>query len=163
MEEGGSSMKVENFPRKRIEDYIGVDKEGVERVLEEAKDLKGLKVVHVNATAFGGGVAELLQSLVPLMRSVGIDARWEVLEAPEDFFKVTKKFHNLLQGADTSVSEREWDLYMKVNEENFEKLDLNADVVVIHDPQPAALFFAKEVKTKKIWRCHIDLSSPNED
>ncbi len=154
-------MRVREFPKKDLIDYKDVAGNAtVERILTKAEKLKGLRIVHVNATSFGGGVAELLYTLVPLMRSVGIDAQWEVLEVPNDFFVITKKFHNMLQGAEIELTEKEWSYYLKVNEENAKKLNLDADVLIIHDPQPAAIPLYLDTKAKLVWRCHIDLSNP---
>ncbi len=148
--------------KRSLKDYAKFDPERVDRIYEMSKDLKGLKIVHVNATAYGGGVAELLHTLVPLMRDLGMDARWEVLKAPNEFFNVTKKFHNTLQGAEIEITEDEWRLYEEVNEKNARVLDLDADILVVHDPQPAAILGFLKRKVKSIWRCHIDLSTPNE-
>jgi len=153
-------MTVE-LPVKKLSDYSTFAREDVERIFELGRELKGLKVAHVNATAYGGGVAELLMTIVPLMRDAGIDAYWEVLEAPMEFFNVTKKFHNTLQGADIEITDEEWALYEKVNEENAKRLNLDADVVIIHDPQPAYIPLYKGDSAKYIWRCHIDTSTPN--
>ncbi len=156
-------MEVVDLPKKELRDYEKFsDPDVLEEIEKISKDLKGLRVVHVNATNFGGGVAELLYTLVPLMRSVGIDARWEVMEAPNEFFNVTKKLHNALQGADIEISDEEWDLYMKINEENAKKLNLDSDILIVHDPQPAAIVNFSKSFGKLIWRCHIDLSSPNK-
>jgi trehalose synthase len=158
-----NSMKV-NLKDRSIEEYRNIINDEVEKIKELAKPLKGKKVIHVNATAFGGGVAEILQNLAPLMRSVGIDADWYAMQAPNEFFNVTKKFHNTLQGAQIEISEKEWRLYENVCEQNAKIIDENADIVVIHDPQPAAIrLFAKtKPSTKWFWRCHIDLSTPNK-
>ncbi|WP_126992842.1 glycosyltransferase [Thermosipho globiformans] len=151
-------MRVK-LPVRKISDYNTVAKEEVEELIELSKELKGLKVVHVNATSYGGGVAELLYTLVPLMNDLGLNASWEVLEAPNEFFNVTKKFHNAFQGADIDISDNEFELFEKVNKDNAEKLNLDADIVIIHDPQP---FFIPLFKDGKyIWRCHIDTSNPN--
>jgi len=130
-------MTVE-LPVKKLDDYSIFAKEDVEKVRELGKQLKGLRVVHVNATAYGGGVAELLMTIIPLMRDAGLDARWEVLEAPAEFFNVTKKLHNTLQGANIEISDEEWALYERVNEENAKKLNLECRIVVIIPrPQPS--------------------------
>lgn len=149
---------------KSIEEYRGLVEQQVEEIKQLATSLKGLKVVHINATAYGGGVAEILQSLVPLMNSVGLKTEWRVIEAPGEFFNVTKKFHNTLQGAEIPITEEEWKLYEDVCRANAELIDGDEDIVVIHDPQPAAIrSFAKtKASTKWIWRCHIDLSTPNQ-
>jgi len=154
-------LKVE-LPERDIEAYRGIVGEHVDVLKEEARDLKGLKVIHVNSTSYGGGVAELLKGLIPLMRSLGLKAEWEVIEAPGEFFNVTKKIHNGLQGGDVTITEEEWSLYEKVNERNSVILNLSADVVVIHDPQPAMIPCFLDDGRKWIWRCHIDLSNPNE-
>jgi len=149
---------------KSIEEYRGLVEQQVEEIKQLATSLKGLKVVHINATAYGGGVAEILQSLVPLMNSVGLKTEWRVIEAPGEFFNVTKKFHNTLQGAEIPITEEEWKLYEDVCRANAGLIDGDEDIVVIHDPQPAAIrIFAKtKASTKWIWRCHIDLSTPNQ-
>ncbi|MDN5324855.1 MAG: trehalose synthase [Thermosipho sp. (in: thermotogales)] len=153
-------MTVE-LPIKKISDYNVVAKEEVDELLEISKELKGLKVVHVNATSYGGGVAELLYTLVPLMNDLGLNATWEVLEAPNEFFNVTKKLHNAFQGANISLSDDELDLFEEVNKFNANKLNLDGDVIIIHDPQPFYIPLFKDGKF--IWRCHIDTSNPNFD
>jgi len=153
-------MTVE-LPIKKISDYNVVAKEEVDELLEISKELKGLKVVHVNATSYGGGVAELLYTLVPLMNDLGLNATWEVLEAPNEFFNVTKKLHNAFQGANISLSDDELDLFEEVNKFNSNKLNLDGDVIIIHDPQPFYIPLFKDGKF--IWRCHIDTSNPNFD
>ena len=153
-------MEIEG---RRFEEYLPfIDEETKERIVSVAIKLEGLKLTHVNATSFGGGVAEILRSLIPLMNSVGLKCEWEVIEAPNDFFNVTKKFHNTLQGADVEISQEEWELYEKVVEENVRKLKLAGDFIVIHDPQPAAIPIYHNNGKRWIWRCHIDLSTPNE-
>ncbi len=155
-------MKVQ-LKERSVEEYRSIIGDEVEKIKEFAEPLKGKKVIHLNATAFGGGVAEILQNLVPLMRSVGIDAHWYALEAPNEFFNVTKKFHNTLQGAQLEISPQEWALYEQVCKENSKLIEEDADIVVIHDPQPAAIRLYAKTKpsTKWVWRCHIDLSTPN--
>jgi trehalose synthase len=127
--------------------------------------LRGASVVHVNATAVGGGVAEILQRLVPLQRGLGLDAQWFVLEGDADFYRTTKKIHNGLQGREESVSAAEWDHYLEVNRANLAKREdvlRRADFVVVHDPQPAALLtLLGPPNGRWAWRCHIDLSTPH--
>jgi trehalose synthase len=108
----------------------------------------------------GGGVAEILCSLVPLLQDVGIEARWEVITGTEEFFATTKAFHNALQGQDQQFSPAMLQDYIAVNQENARHLSFDADYVVIHDPQPAALIESRQTKGKWIWRCHIDISKP---
>ncbi|PCN50215.1 glycosyl transferase family 1 [Candidatus Geothermarchaeota archaeon ex4572_27] len=149
---------------RRIEDYEGIiGRDEVDSILELAERVRGAKVVHVNATAYGGGVAEILKNLVPLARSIGLDARWQVLKAPPEFFGVTKRLHNALQGdGSVKITEDMFALYLRVNDENASTLDLDGDVVVIHDPQPLPLIEHRR-GGKWVWRCHIDTSEPNEE
>jgi trehalose synthase len=129
-----------------------------------AKPYAGATVVHVNSTAAGGGVAEILHRLVPLQRGLGLDAHWLVMNGDAEFFTTTKMLHNALQGQKAAVSDEAWNHYFEVNHENFRvsgELLERADFVVIHDPQPAALLaLAPRRKGKWAWRCHIDLSRP---
>ncbi|WP_041077240.1 glycosyltransferase [Thermotoga caldifontis] len=157
-------MRVK-LQEKSVEEYRNLVGEQVEQIKELAKPLQGLKVVHINATPYGGGVAEILQTLVPLMRSIGLDAEWRVIEAPVEFFNITKKFHNTLQGAGIEITEEEWKFYEEICKKNAELIEGDEDIVVIHDPQPAAIrnFARARSDTKWIWRCHVDLSTPNEN
>ncbi|ACZ18534.1 glycosyl transferase group 1 [Thermanaerovibrio acidaminovorans DSM 6589] len=127
--------------------------------------LKDRSVVHLNSTRVGGGVAEILENFVPLMRELGIDARWEVITGTEDFFKATKLIHNSLQGAEQDLSPTMKEVFMETNRENAQRLAgllEEADFVVIHDPQPAPLLsMIPQRRGKWIWRCHIDVSRPN--
>jgi len=130
-----------------------------------AAPFAGATVVHVNSTATGGGVAEILRRLVPLQRGLGLDSRWLVMAGDDAFFRTTKKLHNALQGAPENIGEKEWQHYMEVNRANLQgarSLLAEADFVVIHDPQPAALLgLAGQVRGRWAWRCHIDLSRPH--
>ncbi|MGE5235628.1 MAG: glycosyltransferase [Acidobacteriota bacterium] len=129
-----------------------------------ARPLRGATIVHVNSTASGGGVAEILHRLVPLQRGLGLDAHWLVLDGDGDFFSMTKKVHNALQGFEEMINESAWAHYTDVNRANLadaSELLSRAHFVIVHDPQPAALLrLARERKGKWIWRCHIDLSRP---
>ncbi|WP_297504519.1 trehalose synthase [Thermococcus sp.] len=159
-------FRVKKLPQKRIEDYSSVaGEDAVSKIVEKAEKLLGAKFVHVNSTAYGGGVAEILHNLVPLMNDVGIRAEWWVIEGSDEFFNVTKSFHNALQGnKNLKLTEEMKELYLKTNEENAQKADLTEfDYVLIHDPQPAALIDFYEKKQPWIWRCHIDLSDPNRE
>lgn len=131
-----------------------------------AKRLKEKKIVHVNSTRAGGGVAEILSSMVPLSQELGLDVSWEVIEGDESFFNCTKMLHNTLQGMPGTLSEQQMDIYAKTNARNAERLKnvlQDADYVFIHDPQPAALINSfPQRKGKWVWRCHIDVSSPNK-
>lgn len=151
---------------KRLSSYEGLVSATVLGELRQLGGrLAGKRVVHVNSTREGGGVAEILGWMVPLMQDVGLDAHWEVIAGNSDFYGVTKKFHNGLQGFPVTISKREWQIYQQVNEENAARLRPlleDADFVVIHDPQPAALLdLCPNRKGKWIWRGHIDISRPN--
>jgi trehalose synthase len=148
---------------KTLTDYTHiVGKELTEQIRQLAEPLKGKRVLHVSATAFGGGVSEILYTLVPLMRDVGIDAHWHVIFGKEEFFNATKLLHNSLQGAEETLSDEQWGIFDEINQLNAEGLQGDWDVVVVHDPQPIGLRRGALEKGKKwIWRCHIDLSTPN--
>lgn len=155
-------MIISKLPQRRILEYkeiIGSEK--INELLGLAEKIKGSKVVHVNSTAHGGGVAEILHSLVPLMNDAGLHVEWQVIEAPNEFFKVTKKIHHGLQGMEVNISDEEKKLYMNVLSNNLDKIDFEKDFIVIHDPQPLGLRkLVKQSFGKWIWRCHIDLSTP---
>jgi trehalose synthase len=148
---------------KTLTDYTHiVGKDLTEQIRQLAEPLKGKRVLHVSATAFGGGVSEILYTLVPLMRDVGVDAHWHVIFGKEEFFEATKLLHNSLQGAEETLSEEQWRVFDEINQLNAEGLQGEWDVVIVHDPQPIGLRRgAKEKGGKWIWRCHIDLSTPN--
>ena len=135
----------------------------VDRIRELAEALRGLRVVHVNATAFGGGVAEILSTLVPLMRDVGLEAEWRVIEGSDEFFQVTKAMHNGLQGMDLPFTEEMQAVWQRYNAQNARNFEGEYDFVVVHDPQPAGLLHFTGGKPGRhwIWRCHIDTSHPN--
>jgi trehalose synthase len=116
----------------------------------------------VSATAFGGGVSEILYTLVPFMRDVGLDCEWQVIYGREEFYNATKLMHNALQGAPEDLSEEQWATWARYNEMNARELSSGWDVAIVHDPQPAALFGLVSEKARSwVWRCHIDLSTPN--
>jgi trehalose synthase len=145
----------------RLEAYREIAPQGsVEFLFRMAETIQGKKIIHVNSTKLGGGVAEILRSLVPLLQSVGLDAQWEVITGNEEFFATTKAFHNALQGQEQKIPPAMLQNYLEVNRENAQHLSLGADFVVIHDPQPAALIESRPPKGKWIWRCHIDVSQP---
>ena len=145
----------------RLEAYREIAPQGsVEFLLRMAEKVQGKKIIHVNSTKLGGGVAEILRSLVPLLQSVGLDAQWEMITGNEEFFSTTKAFHNALQGQEQKIPPAMLQNYLEVNRENAKHLSLGADFVVIHDPQPAALIESRPPKGKWIWRCHIDVSQP---
>ncbi len=147
---------------KHFEDYRGIADDAVlKEIQEKAKTLQGATVAHVNATSYGGGVAEILDSFVLLMNDLGIRTDWRVLHGIPDFFEVTKKFHNALQGQELSFSKEELDLYKFINEKFARFAFLDHDYVIIHDPQPCALVRHIAHTSPWVWRCHIDITKPN--
>ena len=150
---------------KSLADYTHlVGRPLVEEIKELVEPLQGLKVLHLSATAFGGGVSEILYALVPLMRDVGIEADWQVMLGREEFYNVTKRLHNALQGAPHGLDEDEWKIFERYNALNATEIEGGWDVIVIHDPQPVAIRRHVPEKAKQwVWRCHIDLSSPNRE
>jgi trehalose synthase len=146
-----------------ISDYVGVSPKGDLLVLQRlGEKLAGKSFLHVNSTRLGGGVAEILQRMVPILAELGIGARWEVIEGDETFFDITKKIHNALQSDAVAISKDMWDYHFEINKRNAATLSLEADAVLIHDPQPIPLVEFRR-GGKWIWRCHIDLSSPAKD
>ena len=150
---------------KRVADYAeAAGAEAVERLVETARPLRGLRLLHVNSTAFGGGVAELLHTHVPLMNDLGIDTSWVVIEGTDAFFAVTKAVHNALQGAETRLDDEAIATYWERIRANAAELPRGFDAVLVHDPQPAALLQVLEEEDARegswLWRCHIDLSAP---
>jgi trehalose synthase len=150
--------------RKRLDDYAPVVGEEVIADLRNlAAPLRDARLLHINATAYGGGVAEMLQTLVPLMRDVGLDAEWQVIEGADEFFEVTKACHNGLQGMDLAFTEEMQETWRRYNERNARQLEGSYDLIVVHDPQPAGLlhYHGPEGGKHWAWRCHIDTSHPN--
>jgi trehalose synthase len=155
-----------NVGVKSVADYNSiVSRDLMTEIRELATTIKGLRVCHVNATSFGGGVAEILYSLVPLMNDVGLHADWKVMFGREEFFNVTKAMHNALQGSPRGITHDEQRIFERYNLLNAGGLDGDYDVVVIHDPQPIGIRGnTPDLDTAKwIWRCHIDLSNPNPE
>ena len=128
-----------------------------------AKDLKNVRICHINSTAYGGGVAELLSRYLPLLQGIGVSAEWRLIHGQPEFFTVTKAFHNALQGGHYELREVEEHTYLEVNEQSAALLESKYDVIIVNDPQPAAIrHFAGQRGAKWIWRCHIDSSAPDE-
>ncbi len=155
-----------NVGHKFLADYQSIIfKDLMTEIRELAAPLQGRRVLHVNATSFGGGVAEILYTLLPLMNDVGLQAEWQVLTADNEFFNVTKSFHNGLQGAPVELTGKVRSTYEDVNRRNAAQLSGHYDFVVIHDPQPCAMrawtATDGEAATRWIWRCHIDTSTPD--
>jgi len=148
----------------RVDDYRAiVGDEEVDELYLLAERLKGKSVQNINSTATGGGVAEILSRMVPLLRDLGIDAHWDVIKGNEKFFTVTKEMHNALHGLNVEVSKDDLEYFLEVNRQNQEEMDLFGDIVFIHDPQPIGLVEKREHNGNKwIWRCHIDISEPQK-
>jgi trehalose synthase len=148
---------------KHLTDYTSiVGRPLAEEIRKRAESLQGKRVLHVSATAFGGGVSEILFTLVPLMLDVGLDCEWHVIYGREDFFNATKPMHNALQGDPQDLTGEQWETWREYNEINARDLSDGWDVVIVHDPQPAAICSLVREKARNwVWRCHIDLSTPN--
>ena len=147
--------------RRRLSDYEGVALPGSLRVVRHlARELEGRTFLHVNSTREGGGVAEILRSLLPLLEEVGVRTRWEVISGPPEYYVATKRIHNTLQGADLPFPPAMQEVYLEAARRAVRSLDLSAEMVMIHDPQPAPLVEARPPGSRWIWRCHIDLASP---
>jgi trehalose synthase len=150
-------------PPPRLDDYKSIVGTGpIDALRYLAKDLKGKTVKMVNSTAVGGGVAEMLNRLVPLLSELEVPTHWEVITGGNDFFEVTKALHNALHGSEYELTQGARDIFLMYNEQNLQRMQFGEELVVIHDPQPAALIRAKGKSTGKwVWRCHIDLSNPH--
>ncbi|MFN8160469.1 MAG: glycosyltransferase [Solirubrobacterales bacterium] len=151
--------------QKSLADYTHIAGRGlIDEIRALAEPLRGHRVLHVSATAFGGGVSEILYAMVPLMRDVGLDTHWHVIFGKEEFFNATKLLHNSLQGDGATLSEEQWGLFDEINALNATGLQDGWDVVVVHDPQPIGLRRGAAAKSRNwVWRCHIDLSTPNPE
>ena len=147
-----------------LDEYAALLGEGeIEELRALAKPLRGRRVEMINSTAVGGGVAEILTRLLPLAEELDLNIQWHVMTGGEDFFEVTKSFHNALHGAPYHATARDFEIYLAYNERNISRLPLDSEFVVIHDPQPAALIEARQRNHNYwAWRCHIDLSHPNQ-
>lgn len=148
----------------RLEDFRHIVPDTrLAEIYTRAKNLYGKHIVHVNATYQGGGVAEILYSLVQLMNDVGIKTGWRILHGSQEFFEITKSFHNALQGANLNLSEKKKETYLQFND-NFSRFThLHHDCVIVHDPQPLSLIRAYKKHQPWIWRCHIDLTNPHKE
>jgi trehalose synthase len=151
--------------KARIQDYEPIVGRGYIEELRRLSDrLSGKVIQTINSTYVGGGVAEILSHLVPLCNQLGVDIRWDIIKGTEQYFEVTKKFHNALHGRAESISQDDFKLYLDINQRNLNEMNLYGDILFIHDPQPAALINKKkEIGKKWVWRCHIDLSNPNQE
>ena len=147
---------LENYRKIVGDEVIGA-------IHKKARNLYGKHILHINSTYQGGGVAEILSSLVPLMNNVGIDTGWRILHANPDFFTITKKFHNALQGEPINFTERKKQLYLKANGDFSTYTHIDHDCVIIHDQQPLPLIEFHKKRQPWIWRCHVDLSDPDDE
>jgi trehalose synthase len=150
-------------PPARLDDYQNIiGQASLDALRFLARDLKGKTIKMVNSTAVGGGVAEMLNRLVPMLSELEVTTHWDVITGGNDFFEVTKAFHNALQGNDYQLAKHVEEIFLMYNEQNMRRMQFSEDLVVIHDPQPAALVCGRKDSTSHwVWRCHIDLSHPN--
>jgi trehalose synthase len=156
-------LKSVNLAQQSISAYkTSAGFEAVAELRALAAPLQGARVLHVNATSYGGGVAEILQSEIPLLRDLGLAADWQVIDGDKAFFSVTKKIHNCLQGARGRLTPAERDVYLASSEGNARRLEGQFDIIVVHDPQPLSLCqLNPNLAARWIWRCHIDTCEPN--
>jgi trehalose synthase len=149
----------------KLDDYLPiVGKNTIDELKLLADHLRGIKVQNINSTYSGGGVAEILNRMVPLLNQLGIDATWDVIRGDERFFDITKKIHNALHGMDQHISQEEYDHYLDINRQNLDILRPGGNIYFIHDPQPAMLISRKnETGGRWIWRCHVDVSNPDDN
>lgn len=146
----------------QLEDYVPIVGQSIIDDMRLVADrLKGKVIQHINSTSVGGGVAEILNRMIPLLKQLGVDTRWDVIKGGEQFFEVTKKFHNVLHGRPAEITQEDFDVFLETSRVNIKEIGTYGDVVFIHDPQPIALIEKKQ-QNKWLWRCHIDVSNPNE-
>ena len=151
--------------RQSIADYEATaGRDAIERLKVLAQPLQGARILHLNATPYGGGVAEILRSEIPLLRDLEIAADWKVITGDKDFFSVTKTMHNALQGATRSLTDHEWEVYLSYSTRNAHLLEEEYDLIVAHDPQPLAIpQFHGRGDARWVWRCHLDTSEPHPE
>ncbi|HOA82806.1 MAG TPA: glycosyltransferase [Thermodesulfovibrio thiophilus] len=150
--------------KPKLRDYEPIiGKSSLEELKILADKLSGKTVQNINSTYIGGGVAEILSRMVPFLNELGIDARWSVIKGDTEFFNITKKFHNALHGRKEMFTEEEFEYFLEINRKNAEDLEFAEHIIFVHDPQPVALIKKRnEIGEKWIWRCHIDISNPDE-
>jgi len=135
----------------------------IDELYKIAEHINERSIQHINSTPVGGGVAEILHRLVPLTNELGVKATWDVIKGSEEFFNVTKAFHNALHGSDDEITDDMFEIFRETTRDNLATMNLYGDVIMIHDPQPAGLIAKKnEIGRKWAWRCHIDVSRPNK-
>src|SRR5438105_1550798 len=157
-------LQLVNVGHKALADYATIATRGLmDEIRRLAEPLQGKRVVHLSATAFGGGVAEINYTLIPLMASAGLDVEWRIILGADEFFNVTKTIHNALQGNPQGLSAEQQEIYGRYNEMNAHEFEDDYDYVVVHDPQPLAMVdHFPESRAQWIWRGHIDFSTPNQ-
>jgi trehalose synthase len=150
---------------ERLDDYLPlITKDQADDLRDLAERLQGCRILHINATPYGGGVSELLRSAVALQRGIGMSVDWRVIGGETKFFEVTKRFHNALQGAPYALSDEDRETYLLQNSFNAHEFGYEYDMIVVHDPQPVPLLkMHGRGSAKWVWRCHIDTSEPNEE
>jgi trehalose synthase len=156
-------LQLVNVGQKSLADYATIATRGLmDEIRRLAEPLAGRRLLHLSATAFGGGVAEINYALVPLMKDAGLDVEWRIISGGDEFFAVTKAIHNALQGSPEELTETQQEIFRRFNALNAEQLEDEYDVVIVHDPQPAGMIeHFPNSDAHWIWRCHIDLSAPN--
>ena len=158
-------LQLVNVGQKSLAEYATIAARGLmEEIRRLAEPLAGRRLLHLSATSFGGGVAEINYALVPLMKDAGLDVEWRIIGGGDEFFAVTKTIHNALQGAPEGLTKTQEEIFRRYNALNAEELDDDYDFVIVHDPQPAGVIeHFPSSSANWIWRCHIDLSEPNRD
>ncbi len=148
-----------------LEDYAEVvGQSRIDDLFLLSRKLKGKTILNINSTAVGGGVAEILSRVIPLLEQLGVNAKWDVIKGDEKYFDITKRMHNALHGSETAFTKEDFDYFLEINEQNVKNMNLKADVFFIHDPQPVALVEQRnKVRGRWAWRCHIDFTSPQAD
>jgi trehalose synthase len=157
-------LQLVNVGHKSLADYASITGRGLmDQIRRLAEPLQGKRIVHLSATAFGGGVAEINYTLVPLMADAGLDVEWRIIKGAEEFFNVTKTIHNAIQGNPQGLSEEQMEIFQRYSELNAQEFEDDYDYVIVHDPQPVAMIDCFEDSAAKwIWRGHIDFSTPNQ-
>lgn len=148
----------------KIDDYATiVGQTKIDELYFLAEKLEGKVIQNINSTSVGGGVAEILTRMIPLLRELGVNAKWDVIKGNEKFFRITKIIHNALHGVDEEISSEDLEYFRRANLQNAEEIGLYGDVIFVHDPQPIALVDKKNGGKKWVWRCHVDLSGPKSE
>jgi trehalose synthase len=162
--DGGDLLNLVDIATEKLDDYLPlISAEHADRLRDLSERLRGYRILHVNATPYGGGVSELLRSALALQRGMGLTVDWRVIAGETKFFEVTKRFHNALQGAQYDLPNEDRETYLLQNSFNAHEFGHDYDLVIIHDPQPVPLLqMHGRGDAKWVWRCHIDTSEPNQ-